>query len=221
MTQRESYIKLLVRPRNGEWAGTPLTLVTLLTHTHSAPSLLVLDDLHVLCPHRNSAPSEGERRSTATLLTCLDSLGQTSRHVVVVATTNQIEGVEPSLRRPGRFDREIEIPAPNAAGRRDILIGHLSTIDHTLSEEEITSYVAERYECRCYFLCYLYRVADSAHGHVGADLLAVCVEGVPFVPFVPLVTARVDKGSRRMLTAIILFPYSEIFFVAQKFHRSS
>lgn len=124
-------------------SGRPITLLTPLTLSHSAPSLLVLDDLHMLCPHRNSTPSEGERRSTATLLTCLDSLGQSPRHIVVIATTNQIEGVEPSLRRPGRFDREIEIPAPNAAERQDILIGHLSGIDHTLSEEEITSYVVK------------------------------------------------------------------------------
>lgn len=128
-----------MRLRNSEWAA--YHIYHTLTPSHSAPSLLVLDDLHILCPHRNSAPSEGERRSTATLLTCLDSLIQSPRHIVVIATTNQIEGVEPSLRRPGRFDREIEIPAPNAAQRRNILIEHLSTIDHTLSDEDITLYV--------------------------------------------------------------------------------
>ncbi|XP_064390152.1 ATPase family gene 2 protein homolog A-like [Halichondria panicea] len=123
-----------------------------------APTLLVLDDLHVLCPHRNSAPSESERRSTAALITCLDSLEQAPRHIVVVATTNQIEGVEPSLRRPGRFDREVEIHAPSARERRDILYVHLKTMKDDISEEQLTV------------------LANSAHGYVGADLLAVCVE---------------------------------------------
>ena len=83
---------------------------------------MVLEDLHVLCPHRDSAPSETERKTSATLASLLDQLHREppSGHVVVIATTNQLEGVEPSLRRPGRFDREIEIPVPNAQERKEV-----------------------------------------------------------------------------------------------------
>ena len=115
-----------------------LTIIILPTHNYSAPTLLVLDDLHVLCPHRNSSPSESEKRSTAALISCLDSLEQSPRHIVVVATTNQIEGVEPSLRRPGRFDREIELHVPSAKERREILCVHLKRMDHDVSEEQLT-----------------------------------------------------------------------------------
>ena len=95
------------------------------THTlsnHRCPSLLVIDDLHILCPRYDSGPSENERKLTASLCSQLDSLHRTPppAHVVVIATTNQIDGVEPSLRRPGRFDKEIEIPVPTASDRREV-----------------------------------------------------------------------------------------------------
>ena len=82
----------------------------------------MIDDLHLLCPHRDSTPSESERRATATLTSLMDQLNREppQGHVVVMATTNQLEGVEPSLRRPGRFDKEIEIPVPSARDRREV-----------------------------------------------------------------------------------------------------
>ena len=91
-----------------------------LTNTHRCPSLLIIDNLHVLCPRYDSGPSENERKLIASLCSQLDILHRTPppAHVIVIATTNQIDGVEPSLRRPGRFDKEVEIPVPTASDRR-------------------------------------------------------------------------------------------------------
>ena len=82
----------------------------------------MIDDLHVLCPRYDSGPSENERKLTASLCSKLDTLHRSppQAHVVVIATTSQIDGVEPSLRRPGRFDKEIEIPVPTALERREV-----------------------------------------------------------------------------------------------------
>jgi len=99
---------------------------------------VVIDDLHILCPHRNSSPSEAERKSTAALITCLDSLSSHSAHVTVIATTNQIESVEPSLRRPGRFDREIELPVPSSSERKEILSLQLANIENSITDEQLT-----------------------------------------------------------------------------------
>ncbi len=86
----------------------------------SSPSLLLIDDLHVLAPHKDHTPSEAERRATAALGSLLDQLHTASGYVIVVATTNQIEGVEPSLRRPGRFGKQVDIPVPSVEGRREV-----------------------------------------------------------------------------------------------------
>ena len=124
----------------------------------NAPSMVVLDDLDMMCPCRGSGPSEVERRATASLMSVLDSLSSLSGHVVLLATTSQLEAVEGSLRRPGRFDCEVEIPPPTAAGREEILGLQLSGSRHSVTEEEVKE------------------VAWLAHGRVGADLKAVCHE---------------------------------------------
>ena len=100
------------------------SLTQSLAHSNCrCPSLIVIDDLHILCPRYDSGPSENERKLTASLCSQLDSLHRapSPAHVVVIATTNQIDGVEPSLRRPGRFDKEIEIPVPTASDRREVV----------------------------------------------------------------------------------------------------
>lgn len=85
-----------------------------------SPALLVIDDLHTLAPHKDHTPSEAERRATATLASLMDQLHTASGYVVVVAATNQIEGVELSLRRPGRFGKQVDIPVPSAGARREV-----------------------------------------------------------------------------------------------------
>ena len=87
--------------------------------SHRAPSLIVIDDLHLLCPHHDLSPGESERQLTAALGSCLDTLSQqpVGRPVVVMATTCALDQVEPSLRRPGRFDKEIEVSVPTVVER--------------------------------------------------------------------------------------------------------
>lgn len=80
-----------------------------------APCIVVLDEVDALCPKREEGPGgEVEKRVVAQLLTIMDGMGGQGNHgdqdrVVVVATTNRPNAIDPALRRPGRFDREIEI----------------------------------------------------------------------------------------------------------------
>ena len=86
---------------------------------HRAPSLIVIDDLHQLCPHHDLSPGESERQLTTALCSCLDTLDQqpVDRPVIVMATTCALDQVEPSLRRPSRFEKEIEVSVPTTAER--------------------------------------------------------------------------------------------------------
>lgn len=88
-----------------------------------SPSLVVLEDLHCLGASGEGTADRGERQASSSLAASLDALhtAPPPRHVVVIATTNHIEAVHSSLRRPGRFDREIEVTAPSAAERKQVL----------------------------------------------------------------------------------------------------
>ncbi|XP_006629257.2 ATPase family gene 2 protein homolog A isoform X1 [Lepisosteus oculatus] len=124
------------------------------------PAIIFIDELDALCPKREGAQNEVEKRVVASLLTLMDGIGseEHSGQLLVLGATNRPHALDPALRRPGRFDKEIEIGIPNAVERADILKKQLSTTSSLLSEEEIVM------------------LADSAHGYVGADLAAVCKE---------------------------------------------
>ena len=79
----------------------------------------MIDDLHQLCPHHDLSPGESERQVTATFCSCLDTLAQQTvdRRVVVMATTCALDQVEPCLRRPGRFEKEVEVSVPTSGER--------------------------------------------------------------------------------------------------------
>jgi len=81
-----------------------------------------VDEIDSLAPSRDNTSTEVERRIVSQLLTLMDGLSPSDK-VVVLAATNRPNAVDPALRRPGRFDREIEIPAPDAAARFEILRG--------------------------------------------------------------------------------------------------
>ena len=100
------------------------------------PCLILLEDLHSLCV--SSEGSTREHATTATLAAFLDSLhtAPPSRHVVVMGTTNRIEAVDPCLRRPGRFDREIEVTTPTAPERREVWV-HCTNNSSPLPKLEI------------------------------------------------------------------------------------
>ncbi|XP_066089702.1 ATPase family gene 2 protein homolog A isoform X1 [Saccopteryx bilineata] len=124
------------------------------------PSIIFIDELDALCPKREGAQNEVEKRVVASLLTLMDGVGSegSEGQVLVIGATNRPHALDAALRRPGRFDREIEIGVPNAQDRLDILRKLLQRVPHELTEAE------------------LLELANSAHGYVGADLKALCNE---------------------------------------------
>ncbi|KAB1282169.1 ATPase family protein 2-like protein [Camelus dromedarius] len=124
------------------------------------PSIIFIDELDALCPKREGAQNEVEKRVVASLLTLMDGIGSegSEGQVLVLGATNRPHALDAALRRPGRFDKEIEIGVPNAQDRLDILQKLLRKVPHLLTEAE------------------LLQLADSAHGYVGADMKALCNE---------------------------------------------
>ncbi|KAH3756506.1 AAA family ATPase [Pelomyxa schiedti] len=127
----------------------------------NAPSIVLLDEIDSLCPKRDQATNEVERRVVSTLLTLMDGVKPAAR-VVVIATTNRLDTVDLALRRAGRFDRELEISVPNKRARQSILELLLHDTPHTLTPDEIV------------------QLAAGTHGFVGADLRALCNEAAMF-----------------------------------------
>uniref|UniRef100_A0A8C6F8K4 ATPase family gene 2 protein homolog A n=1 Tax=Monodon monoceros TaxID=40151 RepID=A0A8C6F8K4_MONMO len=124
------------------------------------PSIIFIDELDALCPKREGAQNEVEKRVVASLLTLMDGIGSegSEGQVLVLGATNRPHALDAALRRPGRFDKEIEIGVPNAQDRLDILQKLLRRVPHLLTEAE------------------LLQLANNAHGYVGADLKALCNE---------------------------------------------
>ncbi len=124
----------------------------------NAPSVIFIDELDSIAPRRDEVVGEVERRVVAQLLTLMDGLSGRG-NVIVIAATNREEAIDPALRRPGRFDREIEIGVPTQAGRLEILQIHTRgmPIEGTDKERERT----------------LKELATLSHGFVGADLAAL------------------------------------------------
>ncbi|NXH87781.1 SPAT5 protein, partial [Edolisoma coerulescens] len=124
------------------------------------PSIIFIDELDALCPKREGAQNEVEKRVVASLLTLMDGIGSegSEGQLLVLGATNRPHALDAALRRPGRFDKEIEIGIPNAQDRLDILEKLLKKVPHSLTAEQLA------------------QLADSAHGYVGADLAALCKE---------------------------------------------
>jgi transitional endoplasmic reticulum ATPase len=121
-----------------------------------APSIIFIDELDSIAPKREEVTGEVERRVVAQLLALMDGL--TSRgQVVVIGATNRPNAIDPALRRPGRFDREIEIGVPDRNARLEILQIH--TRGMPLAEDVDLEYFA-----------------NITHGFVGADLEALAKE---------------------------------------------
>ncbi|MDI9611348.1 MAG: CDC48 family AAA ATPase [Archaeoglobales archaeon] len=89
----------------------------------NAPSIIFIDEIDSIAPKREEVTGEVERRVVAQLLTLMDGLEERGQ-VIVIGATNRIDAVDPALRRPGRFDREIEIGVPDREGRFEILQIH-------------------------------------------------------------------------------------------------
>ena len=124
--------------------------------SENTPSIIFLDEIDSIAPNRDSVSGEVERRVVAQLLTLMDGLGDRG-NVIVVAATNREDSIDPALRRPGRFDREIEIGIPGRKSRCDILNVHLR--DMPLTDDVSID-----------------DLASMTQGFVGADLAALCRE---------------------------------------------
>ncbi|MDR2544903.1 MAG: CDC48 family AAA ATPase [Methanobrevibacter sp.] len=122
----------------------------------NAPSIIFIDELDAIAPKREETQGEVERRTVAQLLTLMDGL-KTRGQVVVIGATNRPDSLDPALRRPGRFDREIEIGVPDKDGRKEVIEIH--TRGMPLSEKVD-----------------LDELSEITHGFVGADLEALCKE---------------------------------------------
>jgi transitional endoplasmic reticulum ATPase len=93
----------------------------------AAPSILFIDEIDAIAPKREESQGEVERRMVSQLLTLMDGL-KNRGNVVVIGATNRPDSIDPALRRPGRFDREIEISVPDKKGRKDILEIHTRNV---------------------------------------------------------------------------------------------
>ena len=122
----------------------------------NAPSIIFIDEIDAIAPKREEVTGEVERRVVAQLLTLMDGLEARGK-VIVIGATNRPNAIDPALRRPGRFDREIEIGVPDRDARLEILQIH--TRDMPLAEDVD-----------------LEKLADMTHGYVGADLAALAKE---------------------------------------------
>jgi transitional endoplasmic reticulum ATPase len=119
-------------------------------------AVIFMDELDSIAAQRGEASGDVERRVVAQLLSLMDGLEDTSE-VVVIGATNRVDDIDPALRRGGRFDREIEVSAPNQEGRREIFDVHTRTMP-----------LAQDVDLEHY--------AELTHGFVGADIEALCKE---------------------------------------------
>ena len=127
----------------------------------NAPSIIFIDEIDAIAPKREEVHGEVERRVVAQLLALMDGLKSRGR-VVVIGATNRPNALDPALRRPGRFDREIEIGVPDRNARKEILLIHTRGMPLPQDEEERRRIIED--------------FADRTHGFVGADLEALCKE---------------------------------------------
>ena len=122
----------------------------------SSPSIIFIDELDAIAPKREEVTGEVERRVVAQLLALMDGLSGRG-NIIVIGATNRPSALDPALRRPGRFDREIEIGVPDKHGRNEILQVHTRGMP-----------LAEDFDLK--------KLSDMTHGYTGADLAALCRE---------------------------------------------
>ncbi|MBY9002936.1 MAG: CDC48 family AAA ATPase [Candidatus Lokiarchaeota archaeon] len=122
----------------------------------NAPSIIFLDELDSIAPKREEGKNQVESRVVAQLLSLMDGLNNRGE-IIIIAATNKLNNIDIALRRPGRFDREIEIKVPDTKGRYEILQIH--TRGMPLKDDVDLKLIAEK-----------------THGFVGADITSLCKE---------------------------------------------
>jgi len=131
-----------------------------------APTIIFIDEIDSIAPKREEVTGEVERRVVSQLLSLMDGLEARGK-VIVIAATNRPNAIDPALRRPGRFDREIEIKVPAKPGRLEILQIH--TRHMPLAQNDDKHGAADK-------IVDLEKLAGVTHGFVGADLEYLCKE---------------------------------------------
>ncbi|MDH3501690.1 MAG: CDC48 family AAA ATPase, partial [Nitrosopumilus sp.] len=121
-----------------------------------SPSIIFVDEIDSIAPKREEVTGEVERRVVSQMLSLMDGLEARGK-VIVISATNRPNAIDPALRRPGRFDREIEIKVPDKKGRKDILAIHSRNMP--LSDDVNID-----------------KISAVSHGYVGADLEYLCKE---------------------------------------------
>jgi transitional endoplasmic reticulum ATPase len=122
----------------------------------NAPTVIFIDEIDAIAPKREEVTGEVERRVVAQILALMDGLKERGK-VIVIGATNRPDALDQALRRPGRFDREIELRVPDRDGRNEILQIHTRGMP---LEDDVD----------------MDEIADITHGFVGADLAALCRE---------------------------------------------
>jgi len=125
-----------------------------------APSIIFVDEIDSIAPKREEVTGEVERRVVSQMLSLMDGLEARGK-VIVISATNRPNAIDPALRRPGRFDREIEIKVPDKKGRKEILQIH--TRNMPLRDEGSDAVNIDK-------------ISAVSHGYVGADLEYLCKE---------------------------------------------
>jgi transitional endoplasmic reticulum ATPase len=154
----------------------------------NAPSIIFIDEIDSIAPKRDEVAGEVERRVVAQLLSLLDGLTVRGK-VVIIGATNRPNALDPALRRPGRFDREINIGIPDRNGRLEILQIHTRGMP---MEDSVD----------------LDRFADLTHGYVGADLAALCKEAAmnALRRILPDINLEMDSIPVEVLNKIVVTP---------------
>jgi transitional endoplasmic reticulum ATPase len=150
----------------------------------NTPSIIFIDEIDSIAPKRDEVSGEVEKRIVSQLLTLMDGMKSRGK-VVVIAATNRPDSIDPALRRPGRFDREIEIGIPDEEGRLEILNIHTRGMP---VEENVN----------------LKQIAKVTHGFVGADLEVLAKEAAirSLRKILPEIDLAQDKISSEILQKI-------------------
>ena len=150
----------------------------------NSPSIIFIDEIDSIAPKRDEVSGELEKRIVSQLLTLMDGMKSRGK-VVVIAATNRPDSIDPALRRPGRFDREIEIGIPDNDGRLDILSIHTRGMP---INEKVN----------------LKQISKTTHGFVGADLEILSKEAAmrSLRRILPEIDLEEDKISSEILQKI-------------------
>jgi transitional endoplasmic reticulum ATPase len=152
----------------------------------SSPSIIFIDEIDAIAPKREEAFGDVEKRVVAQLLALMDGMSDRGQ-VIVLGATNRPESLDPALRRPGRFDREIEVGVPNAEGRLEILQIH--TRGMPLSDD-----------------IDLQDLASDLYGYTGADIKALCREAAmkALRRYLPEIDLEGEKISPEVLEGMVI-----------------